>query len=161
MTKTNSNELSFWEHLDELRSCIVHIFVAVLLCGIVAFCFKDFVFSIILAPKNADFVTYNLFKGLGASLSDFNIQLINTELAQQFLVHVKISFFVGALVVSPYILFSLFKFVLPALYSSEKRVALKAVVSGYIMFIVGVLLSYFLIFPLTFRFLGTYQVSVL
>ena len=159
MTKTNSNELSFWEHLDELRSCIVHIFVAVLLCGIVAFCFKDFVFSIILAPKNADFVTYNLFKVLGASLSDFNIQLINTELAQQFLVHVKISFFVGALVVSPYILFSLFKFVLPALYSSEKRVALKAIVSGYIMFIVGVLLSYFLIFPLTFRFLGTYQVS--
>lgn len=159
MTKTNSNDLSFWEHVDELRSCIIHILVAVLLFGIVAFCFKDFVFSIILAPKSPDFVTYQIFKVIGASLSDFNVQLINTELAQQFLIHIKISFFVGALVVSPYILYSLFKFIVPALYASEKRVAIKAVIGSYSMFIIGVLLSYFLIFPLTFRFLGTYQVS--
>lgn len=159
MTRSNNSELSFWEHLDELRSCIVRILLAVLLFGVVAFCFKDFVFSIILAPKRADFVTYQLFKSLGATVSDFSISLINTELAQQFLVHIKISFFVGALVVSPYILFSLFKFIVPALYASEKRIALKAVVGGYIMFLLGVLLAYFLIFPLTFRFLGTYQVS--
>ena len=159
MTKTNSNELSFWEHVDELRGCIIRILVAVVAFGIVAFCFKDAVFSIVLAPKESDFVTYRLFKSLGASLSDFSIHLINTELAQQFLIHIKISFYVGALVVSPYILYALFSFVSPALYASEKRVALKAVGGGYIMFILGVLLSYFLIFPLTFRFLGTYQVS--
>ncbi|MCQ2605948.1 MAG: twin-arginine translocase subunit TatC [Bacteroidales bacterium] len=159
MTATNNNELSFWEHLDELRSCIVRIGVSIIVCSLLAFCFKDLLFSIVLAPKNADFVTYRLFELLGAEVDSFSVNLINTELAQQFLIHVKISFFAGTLLMSPYILFVLFRFISPALYSTEKRVAVKAVGAGYIMFILGVALSYFLIFPLTFHFLGTYQVS--
>jgi len=159
MTATNNNELSFWEHLDELRSCIVRIGVSIIVCSLLAFCFKDLLFSIVLTPKNADFVTYRLFELLGAEVDSFSVNLINTELAQQFLIHVKISFFAGTLLVSPYILFVLFRFISPALYSTEKRVAVKAVGAGYIMFILGVALSYFLIFPLTFHFLGTYQVS--
>ncbi len=159
MTATNNNELSFWEHLDELRSCIVRIGVSIIVCSLLAFCFKDLLFSIVLAPKNADFVTYRLFELLGAEVDSFSVNLINTELAQQFLIHVKISFFAGTLLMSPYILFVLFRFISPALYSTEKRVAVKAVGAGYIMFILGLALSYFLIFPLTFHFLGTYQVS--
>ncbi|MCQ2960341.1 MAG: twin-arginine translocase subunit TatC [Bacteroidales bacterium] len=159
MTATNNNELSFWEHLDELRSCIVRIGVSIIVCSLLAFCFKDLLFSIVLAPKNADFVTYRLFELLGAEVDSFSVNLINTELAHQFLIHVKISFFAGTLLMSPYILFVLFRFISPALYSTEKRVAVKAVGAGYIMFILGVALSYFLIFPLTFHFLGTYQVS--
>lgn len=156
---TNNSELSFWEHLDELRGCIVRIGVSIIVCSLLAFCFKDLLFSIVLAPKNADFVTYRLFELLGAEVDSFSVNLINTELAQQFLIHVKISFFAGTLLMSPYILFVLFRFISPALYSTEKRVAVKAVGAGYIMFILGVALSYFLIFPLTFHFLGTYQVS--
>ncbi len=156
---TNNSELSFWEHLDELRGCIVRIGVAVIVCSILAFCFKDLLFSIVLAPKNADFLTYRLFAWMGAEVENFSVNLINTELAEQFLIHVKIAFFAGTLLVSPYILFLLFRFISPALYSSERRVALKAVGGGYIMFLLGVALSYFLIFPLTFHFLGTYQVS--
>lgn len=159
MTNKNSNQLTFWEHLDELRTCIVRIFVVITLFTIIAFCFKDLLFSIILAPKHADFITYRFFESLGASVESFSIQLINTELAQQFLIHIKIAFFAGCLLVSPYILYSLFKFISPALYTSEKKIVVKAVGGGYVMFLLGVLLTYFLIFPLTFRFLGTYQVS--
>ena len=65
----------------------------------------------------------------------------------------------GILCASPYILYQLFRFVSPALYSNERKYVVRVVGSGYVMFMLGVLLSYFLIFPLTFRFLGTYQVS--
>lgn len=156
---TQNKELTFWEHLDELRGSIVRILAAVLVFAIAAFCFKEQVFAAVLAPKSDGFATYRLFESLGATVGPFKVSLINTELAQQFLVHIKISFFVGLLAVSPYILYALFRFVSPALYTSERRIAVKAVGSGYLMFIVGTLLAYFLIFPLTFRFLGTYQVS--
>ena len=154
-----NKELTFWEHLDELRGSIVRILAAVMAFAIVAFCFKEQVFNIVLAPKSAGFATYRLFESLGATVDSFKVSLINTELAQQFLIHIKISFFVGILAVSPYILYALFHFISPALYTSERRIAVKAVGSGYVMFIAGTLLAYFLIFPLTFRFLGTYQVS--
>ena len=75
------------------------------------------------------------------------------------MVHLKAAFAVGFLVASPYILHVLYSFVSPALYRSERRVAVRLVGGGYLMFIIGVALNYFLIFPLTFRFLGTYQVS--
>ena len=80
-------------------------------------------------------------------------------LAEQFLIHMKTSIYVGVLCASPYILYLLFRFVSPALYSKEKKYVSRMVAGGYVMFMLGVALSYFLIFPLTFRFLGTYQVS--
>ena len=157
--KNNSEGLTFWDHFDELRTVLIRIFVAVFGVGIVAFCFKNFLFSIVLAPKDENFITYRFFKLLGVNLDSFSVNLINTELAQQFIIHLKIALYAGALCVSPYIIFALFRFVSPALYKNERRASLKAVVGGYVMFILGVLLTYFLIFPLTFRFLGTYQVS--
>ena len=87
------------------------------------------------------------------------VRLINTGLAQQFLLHVKTSAYVGLMLASPYIIYLLFRFVSPALYDKERRYAVHLVSSGYVMFVLGILLSYFLIFPLTFRFLGTYQIS--
>lgn len=157
--KTNSDGLTFWDHLDELRLSFIRMIVAVLVCGTVAFCFKDFLFKIVLAPKNPEFLTYRFFALLGANVESFNIQLINTELAQQFIVHLKIALYAGALCISPYIIYTLFHFISPALYANEKKASIKAIGGGYVMFLLGVLLTYFLIFPLTFRFLGTYQVS--
>ena len=158
MTESN-DQLSFWEHLDELRGRIVRILLAVLVFGVAAFCLKDWVFAVVLAPKSSNFLTYRLLARLGVAIPDFSIDLINTELAQQFLIHVKLSLCTGALAVSPYIIYSIFGFVSPALYTSERRIALKAVGGGYLMFIVGAATAYFIIFPLTFHFLGTYQVS--
>ncbi|MBO4751283.1 MAG: twin-arginine translocase subunit TatC [Bacteroidales bacterium] len=151
--------MTFWEHLDELRGCLVRIVVAALVAAVVAFFFKDFLFSLVLAPKESYFITYRLFSRITGHVSQFRVDLINVEIAQQFLTHMKVALWAGLLVVSPYVIYVLFGFVSPALYKSEKRYAVRAVGGGYVMFLLGVALNYLIIFPLTFRFLGTYQVS--
>ena len=156
--------LSFWDHLDVLRTIIIRIILVTVVCGIVAFLFKEELFAVVLAARNPDFVTYRLLvrvSGLFGGDAPDNpvIQLINTGLAEQFVIHMKTALCAGVLCASPYTLYQLFRFVSPALYANERRFALPIVVGGDVMFMLGVLISYYLIFPLTFRFLGTYQVS--
>ena len=156
--------LSFWDHLDVLRTIIIRIILVTVVCGIVAFLFKEELFAVVLAPRNPDFVTYRLLVRVsgffgGDAPDNPVIQLINTGLAEQFVIHMKTALCAGVLCASPYTLYQLFRFVSPALYANERRFALPIVVGGYVMFMLGVLISYYLIFPLTFRFLGTYQVS--
>lgn len=154
---------TFWEHLDELRSALIRIICAGLLCGIVAFIFKEWLFDFILAPSKSNFITYRLFNSLsgltGVEVEDFSVTMINTALVQQFIIHMKTAFIVGLLCASPYILYCVMHFIAPALYNAEKRLIFGVVGSGYAMFLMGMALCYLLIFPLTFRFLGTYQVS--
>ena len=126
--------------------------------AIVAFAMKTEVFSIVLAPTKSDFITYRWFSQFG-DIADFNLNLINTQLTSQFSVHMQVSIIIGIICVSPYILYSIFAFVSPALYENERKYAGLLIVAGYIMFMIGVALCYFLIFPLTIRFLGNYQVS--
>ena len=159
-----SEKQSFWDHLDILRASLVKIAAVTAVFAVVAFIFKEALFSIILAPKDADFITYRwlyFFSGwvTDEQSQDFYVKLINTGLAQQFMIHMKVAMCTGVLCASPYILYQLFRFVSPALYANERKYVVRVVGYGYIMFMVGVLISYFLIFPLTFRFLGTYQVS--
>lgn len=146
-----------------LRATIVKIVAVAVVFGIAAFCFKEELFAVVLAPKNDGFVTYRLFNRIaawaGGETGSFAVQLINTGLAQQFIIHMKTALCAGVLCASPYILYQLFRFVSPALYANERKYVVRVVGGGYAMFVVGVLVSYFLIFPLTFRFLGTYQVS--
>lgn len=159
-----SDKQTFWEHLDELRAVLLRIIVAAVVAGAAAFCFKDALFDLVLAPKSSDFVTYRLFNLVCDALgferpAMFSVSLINTGLAEQFMVHMETALWMGVLCVSPYILYALFRFISPALYASERRYAVAIAGSGYAMFVLGVLVSYLLIFPLTFRFLGTYQVA--
>ena len=119
------------------------------------FCLKREIFSVILAPKNGQFVTYRLFTFAANRLAlpdvasgAFSVKLINTGLAEQFIIHMKASMYVGVLFSSPY---TLFRFVSPALCMSEKKYA-ALLDGGYLMFMLGVALSYFFIFPLTFPF---------
>lgn len=163
----DSKNLTFWEHLDELRGCLIRAAVVTLVCALAAFFFKDILFQIVLAPKSSDFVTYRILEymgrwmlGSGFSLSSFSVRLINTGLAEQFVIHVRTALYAGLLCTSPYVLYLLFRFVSPALYVNERHHAVRMVGAGYVMFLAGTLLNYFLIFPLTFRFLGTYQVSL-
>lgn len=151
--------MDFWDHLDELRSCLLKALAAVVICAVAAFCCKEWLFAIVMAPSKSTFVTYRLFTRLTGVSSDFHIDLFNPELAQQFLVHMRVALWMGLLIVSPYVLYLLFHFVAPGLYAYERKYAVRAVGSGYLMFLMGVALNYFIIFPLTFRFLGTYQVS--
>lgn len=159
----STDKQSFWEHLDVLRAAIVRIVAVAVVFGIAAFCFKEELFAVVLAPKDDGFVTYRLFNRIaawaGGETGSFAVQLINTGLAQQFIIHMKTALCAGVLCASPYILYQLFRFVSPALYADERKYVVRIVGGGYAMFVVGVMVSYFLIFPLTFRFLGTYQVS--
>jgi Sec-independent protein translocase TatC len=128
--------------------------IAAVAMGLIAFAFKETLFDIVLAPSKSDFFLYRLI-GTGP----FDIRLINTGLAEQFTIHMKVALTVGLLVASPYILYLLFHFISPALYENERRYSVTITLSAYIMFIIGVALNYFLVFPLTVRFLGTYSVS--
>ena len=158
-----TNKQSFWEHFDVLRTAIVKIAAVAVGFGIAAFCFKEGLFAVVLAPKDDGFVTYRLFNRIaawaGGETGSFAVQLINTGLAEQFIIHMKTALCAGILCASPYILYQLFQFVSPALYINERKYVVRVVGGGYAMFALGVAVSYFLIFPLTFRFLGTYQVS--
>lgn len=158
--------MTFWEHLDELRKVLFHSLGATLVAMVVIFILKNFVFDgIILAPLNNDFILYRGFNSLlslmGLSpLDDFNMELVNIDLAAQFFIHIKISFFLGLVVVAPYIFYELWSFLRPALYPNEKNAIKQSFGFAAILFYTGVLVGYFLVFPLTLRFLGTYQVSV-
>ena len=146
--------LTFWDHLDVLRASLIRMAIAVVVFGIVAFCMKEELFSIVLAPCSSDFITYKL---LGAEA--FHIHLMNTGLTEQFMIHMRTAIYAGLLVASPYILYELFRFVSPGLYQNERRYAVWIVGAAYLMFLIGTLINYFVVFPLTVRFLGTYQVS--
>lgn len=150
--------MTFWDHLDELRAVLIRCGVTILVFALVAFCFRDELFYVVLAPKDDGFCIYQLFRRF-TELPSFHVELINTALARQFFVHVQISCFAGIIITSPYLLFEIFRFISPALYAHERRSFVPLLVGSYIMFVIGALVSYFVIFPLTFRFLGTYQVS--
>ena len=150
--KTDS--LTFWDHLDVLRSSLIRMGVVIVVFAVVAFCLKESLFSIVLAPRSSDFVTYRLL-----GVEPFSIHLMNTGLTEQFMIHMRTAIYAGLLVASPYVLYELFRFVSPGLYQNERRYALWIVGAAYLMFIVGTLTNYFVVFPLTVRFLGTYQVS--
>lgn len=145
---------TFWDHLDELRGRIIRIILVTVVLAVVAFFFKEPLFDVILAPSKSDFLTYRLL-----GIPDFSISLMNTGLTEQFMIHMKTALYCGLLLASPYVIYQLFGFVAPALYDSEKRYATRLVTGGYAMFIIGTAVNYFLVFPLTVRFLGTYQVS--
>ena len=149
-----SEALTFWDHLDELRTSLFRIICAVALFAVIAFVMKEELFGIILAPRSSDFITYRL---LGTE--DFSIHLMNTGLTEQFMIHMQTAIYAGLLIASPYILYELFRFVSPGLYANERRYAVWIVGAAYLMFIIGTLVNYFIVFPFTVRFLGTYQVS--
>lgn len=160
----DSNMQTFWDHLDVLRGVLLKIAAVAVIFGIVAFLFKEQLFAIVLAPNNPDFITYRWLEHLSGLFSEdssvgFHVQLINTGLAEQFIIHMKTALCAGVLCASPYILYQLYRFVSPALYANERHYAVRTAGWGYLLFIIGVMVSYFLIFPLTFRFLGTYQVA--
>ena len=135
---------TFWDHLEELRNCLLRIVGITVAVGIAAFACKGLLFDIVLAPTRSE---------------AFSLHLINTGLTEQLMMHMKTALYMGLLLASPYVTFELFHFISPALYRQERRYTLKATGSAYLLFIIGTVVNYFLIFPFTLRFLGTYQVN--
>lgn len=169
-TKTDkNNNATFWEHLDELRWVIFRILGALAVCFGIIFSFKELIFNtIIFPPLQSDFVFYRFLCSLGEWFGapsfcpdDFSIQLINIHISGQFVAHLSASASMALLLIVPYILYEIWKFVSPALYPEEKKYTGTIFLSSSVLFYLGVLVSYVIVFPLTIRFLGTYQVSEL
>lgn len=159
--------MSFWEHLDELRKVLFRSALVVFLLMIVIFLNKSFVFEkIIFAPINSDFILYDWFRSLSELLKmpsikpdDFALNLINIELSAQFFTHVSVSATLAFVLSVPFILYQLWIFVAPALYEKERRAVTRAFFFASLLFFMGTAVGYFFVFPLTVRFLGTYQVA--
>lgn len=162
---SDENLMTFGGHLDVLRKTIIRILVVTLIFASTIFVLKDSTFNILLSPSECDFYTYlwlENFFGLFDSdfrFEEFHIDLIATDLSSQFMTHITTSIYLGLLCASPFILYELFKFVSPALLENEKKYSVQIVCVIYMLFIIGVLMSYYVLFPISFRFLGTYSVA--
>lgn len=165
MKKNKNQLLTYDEHSLLMRRLFVRILIVLLFVVIIVFSYKEVLFNFILAPKSADFVFYRAIAyikeivGLNPEKASFKIELISTELSSQFMLHLTTSLYGALLITSPYIMFELMMFIIPALYNSERKYAFPLIVSAYFMFMLGLIITYFIIFPFSFRFLGTYQVS--
>ncbi len=165
--KDNHAEMSFLEHLEELRWHIIRSAFAIVIFAVIAFIFKDVIFDkIILNPRNPDFWTNRMFARLGEAvgsealkINQKPLELISIRIAGQFMTHIWTSIIAGFIISSPVVFYQFWSFVKPALYEKEKKYATGAVIYTSILFMMGVIFGYFLIVPLSIHFLGTYNVS--
>jgi len=165
--KEKEKVMTFWDHLDELRMHIVRSLIAVVVLAVIAFLNRHIIFDyIILAPSSSDFITNRVLCWVGRHLSldalcitDMKLQIINIKMSGQFLTHMYISIVTGFILAFPYILWEIWRFVQPAMYENERQYSRGGILISTMLFLFGVLFSFFLIVPLTINFLGTYQVS--
>ena len=161
----NNQPTTFGDHLEELRRMLLRVLAATAVLAIVIFCFKEKTFLLLLAPSEWDFCTYRWIEsamqalGIDFHFERYQVDLIATDLSSQFMTHVTVSCLLAVIAASPYILYELFRFVSPALYHNERKYSLRLVIAIYLLFIVGTMATYFVLFPISFRFLGTYSVA--
>lgn len=147
-------EMTFWDHLEALRWMIFRSGAAVLVIAVVLFFFKDFLFDgVILAPTRSDFFVYRFFG------TDTSLTLINTEVAAQFMVHMKVCAISGLVLGFPVVLFEIWKFIAPALYDNEKKSVSGAFLFASLLFYVGVAVGYVVVLPLMVNFFDGYSIS--
>ena len=163
----SQDEMSFLDHLEALRWHLIRSTIAVLIVGVVAFICKDFIFQIIFAPKNGDFLTYRMLCKIGHFFgfeSDFCTEQLpftiqSRTMAGQFSAHIWMSIWAGVIIAFPYVLYEVWKFISPALYENERKLARGFILIASLLFFIGVLFGYYLITPLSVNFLGSYSVS--
>jgi len=164
----NKNDMSFLDHLEDLRWHIIRSLIAVVLAGLIAFLFKGFIFDVILfGPKNANFPTYHIlcelsqFFNLDQSFcfDELPFKIQSRKVATQFSAHMWTSFTAGFIVAFPYVIYQVWSFIAPGLYKKERSYGRWFIFVTSLLFITGVLFGYYIISPLSIRFLGSYQVS--
>ncbi len=160
--------MGFWDHAEALRGVMLRIAgVLVVLTGVLFAAMPHIFDSVILAPCRADFILYQWLGKLPDSMlpeaatKGFDVHLINIRLASQFFIHISTSFWLAIVLGFPVCIYLLWGFIAPGLYENEKRGMRTAFLAGNLMFFLGVATGYFLVFPLTLRFLADYQLSAL
>ena len=157
--------MTFGGHLEVLRRMLFRVLTVTAVFACTIFCLKNTTFDLLLAPSNSNFCLYHWIEhffawvGYDFHFTQFEVDLIATDLSSQFMIHISTSLYLGLLCASPYILFELFRFISPALYENERKYSIPVLLTIYALFIVGVMMSYFILFPISFRFLGTYSVA--
>ena len=152
-------------HLEVLRQMLFRIIAVAGVIATLVFCMKDTTWAVLMAPSEWNFCTYRWLEkamqsiGIDFRFDKFYVEMIATDLSSQFMTHITTAVYLGVLGASPYILFELFRFISPALYENERKYSVQVAGIIYVLFILGVLMSYYVLFPISFRFLGTYSVS--
>ena len=168
MNKANEGEMTFWDHLDDLRKTLFRIALFVGIFSFVFFIYMPEIFDkLILAPTRNNFFLYQWFKDVNKMfpvfpdfcLGNFQVKVININLSTQFSTHMSTSFWFALVFSFPFVIYQLFLFVRPALYPKERNNAGIAFIFGNLLFYIGVLIGYIMVFPLTLRFLAGYQLS--
>lgn len=164
----SKDEMSFWDHLDELRGHIIRVAIALIVLTLVGLLIIPSIFdSVILAPISSDFITYRIFEK-GAEIipffpdfssESFSVSILNINMTTQFMTYLSTSFGFAVLFGLPYLFYEAWRFVSPALYENETKNIKKAFTFGGFMFVFGCLVGYFIVFPLIFRFLITFELS--
>ena len=164
----HEQELTFWGHLDVLRTSLFHIVIALVVCMVGGFIALQYIFDpFILGPTHGDFFLYRWLSSVGKVIpfapdfsgDGFHVDIININVASQFMVHMTTAFWLALLLAFPYVLYELWTFIRPALYPKEKKNVGTAFFFGAGMFYLGCAVGYSVVFPFTFRFLTTYELS--
>jgi sec-independent protein translocase protein TatC len=163
----DSKEMSFWDHLDDLRSTLFRMAIGIFVCMILVFVNKTLVFDVIVfGPASSDFILYrgmcwvgNLLSISGLCVEPFHAEFQNITVSGQFFTHISTSFWFGLVLSFPWIIYQLWLFIRPALYDNERIATTKAFWFSSTLFYLGVFTGYMLVFPLAFKFLVTYYVS--
>lgn len=168
MPVDNSANMSFMEHLDALRWHLFRSAIAIVLMAIVFFVFTDFWFdTIIFGPMHQDFISYKGLCLLGQKIGVGDVMCMTIipqklqalSASEQFFTHMWIAIVGGIILASPYVLYELWKFIKPALKDTESAPAKLFVVVASVLFIIGILFGYFLLFPMSYNFLINYSIS--
>jgi sec-independent protein translocase protein TatC len=168
MAKKNINEMSFLDHLEDLRWHLIRIVIAVVIMATAAFFAKSFIFDVLLlGPKSPDFITYRILcdmaKNFGMSdafcFQELPFSIQSRTMSGQFSAHIWTAITAGFVVAFPFIIYELWRFISPALHENERKHSRGFIIIASFLFFVGVLFGYYIICPLSINFLGTYQVS--
>ena len=160
-------EMSFLDHLEELRWHLIKSTMAIMILATVAFIFKDIIFDVIIfGHKKADFPTYRFLcksaQAIGFDsfcFSELPFRVQSRTMAGQFSAHIWTSITAGFILAFPYVIYEFWKFVSPGLHKNERSNARGFIIVASLLFFLGVLFGYYVVTPLSINFLGTYQVS--
>lgn len=166
-TEKDPNAMSFLDHLEELRWHLVRASIAILVGTVLAFIFKDILFDdILFAARRADFITYTticqisqLVGGDTFCFTEMPFEIINTDMAGQFSMHMMASLVAGLILGFPYLIYEVWKFIKPGLHESERKNGFMVIFVSGLLFMLGVAFGYWVISPLSVQFFGTYTVS--
>lgn len=167
LVNSKEKEMSFFDHLEELRWHVIRVLVAIVVIGLAAFVFKGTVMSVVLGPKQPDFFTYqklcdlshNLNLGEKGCIVPPKFELEYRKLSDAFFLHLKVSFFIGLIFAFPYLLWELWRFVSPGLYDHERKQTRGIVLFGSILFLSGAAFGYFFLAPFAINFFASYTLA--